>query len=218
MDMIRVVLDHYRTSILLASKKSANSFPDPESEAISTSRIGYVYKTVLGMHEKAEEYFLQCVLLADSMKPRTFFGCDWFKKAKDSIEDYRRKRADQDSEEWEKKRSGLLKKMKPTLDRMHNALKVSESQLYQSYILVKYLLREHPPKKFKKKDIDEILDSLPPKMHDVTKKQAASAIKKITMFYHPDRNSKIHHSEEWFVFCTEVTKLLTEKISFFKGF
>ena len=71
-DLIWDVIDWYKQATILAREL------DIEQEAIALSYLGFVYDKVLMLQSRAKAYYMRCLQLAESLKPRTFFTCSWY--------------------------------------------------------------------------------------------------------------------------------------------
>jgi len=67
MDMVWEVVDWYKQAVLRTREVT-----EVEMEAIALSRLGKVFDKILKLKNKAKEYVMKAVELANSMHPRTF--------------------------------------------------------------------------------------------------------------------------------------------------
>ena len=79
-ELIWDVIDWYKQATILAREL------DIEQEAIALSYLGYVYDKVLKIQSKAKAYYMRCLQLADSLKPRTFFSQIWYQDCTEALQ------------------------------------------------------------------------------------------------------------------------------------
>ena len=72
--MSRVALLSSTTNVLQAREIEI------EQEAIAESRLGVVYDKVLELKNRVKDYFNHYLQLVQSIKPRIFTSCDWYKE------------------------------------------------------------------------------------------------------------------------------------------
>ena len=178
-----------------------------ESEAISYSQIGEFYEKVMTMDTKANELYMQCHLVAQTVSATTganFYQSPWFTAAKDGLERIRVKRFTLDQAEIAKKREPYLAKLKPQLDALRASHAPCESKQYKLHLLLQYLCKTHPSKDPKK----NAASSLP----DPFDRDDKTALKKATMAaiaaYHPDKQFNKTSGDEWYFLCEEIVKEL----------
>jgi hypothetical protein len=179
-----------------------------ESEAISYSQLGEFYEKVLRMDTKANELYLQCHLIAQTVSATTganFYQSPWFTAAKDGLERIRVKRFTLDQAEIAKKREPFLAKLKPQLDALRASHAACESKQYKLHLLLQYLCKTHPSKDPKKNGASSLLP-------DPFDREDMTALKKATMAaiaaYHPDKLFNKTNGDEWYFLCEEIVKEL----------
>ena len=80
LELIWDVIDCYKQATILAREL------DIEQEAIALSYLGYVYDKVLKIQSKAKAYYMRCLQLAESLKPRTFFSQIWYQDCTEALQ------------------------------------------------------------------------------------------------------------------------------------
>lgn len=221
MDLIFLCLDNYGaaiTSLRVLPEIIVNELEDNqenyhcyETAAKVSSAMATILLKVLKDDAKSHPIFLRVIQYADIVthtNGATFFHRDWYQRAKDAIEAYRRKRAAYDASEIAKQREPMLKKLKPELDAILAAMNKFESKAYRAHALLVHLYDKHPPKNGKllpeggvdREDNDQIKKNL--------LKAAAN--------YHPDLKVNKETGIEWQIFCEEIAKHINGLYEYFK--
>ncbi len=170
-----------------------------EAEAIACARMGQIFFNVLKVQEKGHRFCLQAVQLAASMHPKIFNQCDWYQVCVQIIEKWRREKQIEEEAGWQKKREPIMEKLKPVL----YELKSQASKPIA--FLLKFLFEKHPPK-----DEEAVLGS-------VDAAALKNTLLKAIRIYHPDKNPRDVHGDEWFVLCEEICKILNMKLELLKN-
>ena len=195
MTLIFDVIDWFKQAVVLARNVEI------EREAIAESRLGYVYDKVLRITLRAKAYYTHCFELAESLKPRMFTACQWYKDCTATLLRYQEEAKKRDEEEKSKERSGFLEELSQELEEIkdHKDLAVE---------LIKFLYANYPPKNpsWKKPSEDEMEDWEELK---TTSKAYKKLLIKALAVYHPDKVDEGVYGKKWKVLCEEITKMLT---------
>lgn len=195
MTLIFDVIDWFKQAVVLARNVEI------EQEAIAESRLGYVYDKVLRITLRAKAYYTHCFELAESLKPRMFTACQWYKDCTATLLRYQEEAKKRDVEEKSKERSGFLEELSQELEEIkdHKDLAVE---------LIKFLYANYPPKNpsWKKPSEDEMEDWEELK---TTSKAYKKLLIKALAVYHPDKVDEGVYGKKWKVLCEEITKMLT---------
>lgn len=195
MTLIFEVIDWFKQAVVLARNVEI------EQEAIAESRLGYVYDKVLRITLRAKAYYTHCLELAESLKPRMFTACQWYKDCAATLLRYQEEARKRDEEEKSKERSGFLEELLKELEEIkgHKDLAVE---------LIKFLYTNYPPKNpsWEKPSEDEMEDW--EKLETTSKAYKKLLIKALSV-YHPDKVDEGIYGKKWKVLCEEITKMLT---------
>ncbi|XP_033125994.1 uncharacterized protein LOC117123998 [Anneissia japonica] len=197
-DMVWEVLDWYKKAILQTREK------DIELEAIAMSRIGVIYDSILKLRSKARPYFKGAITLAHSLHPRVLTQEIWYQVCAQTLESYQMKTVAEETRAWMKEREEALKKLKPKIKKFQG--------IENNYECLKYIYKNHPPKKEHHKLPDDL-----PEPSEIKGSQVKKCLQKAILHYHPDHNSKEEFGKEWHVLCEEITKVFTHKYNCIKG-
>ncbi|XP_033125983.1 uncharacterized protein LOC117123991 [Anneissia japonica] len=197
-DMVWEVLDWYKKAILLTREK------DVELEAIAMSRMGVIYDSILKLRFKARPYFKGAITLAHSLHPRVLTNEEWYQVCAQTLESYQIETVAEETRAWMKEREETLKKLEPQIKKF--------KYIDDNYECLKYIYKNHPPKKEEHKLPDDLPE--PSKIKD---SQVKKCLQKAILHYHPDHNSKEKFGKEWHVLCEEIIKVFTHKYNCMKG-
>ena len=195
MTLVFEVIDWYKQAVLLAREIEI------EQEAIAQSRLGVVYDKVLKLTQRAKDYFKHTLQLVESMKPRVFTFCDWYKECVMTLQRYQEEVRQRDEEEKRKVRVKYLEELKEELEdiKKNNTGAVA---------LIKHVYTSYPPKSssWEKPSDDEMTkwDSL----ERGTKEYKKFLLKALAVF-HPDKVDDKEHGMKWKVLSEEITKMIT---------
>jgi len=70
-DLIYDSIDNYKNALNLIHEK------DPEIEAIISAHLGRIFYKGLKLSAKARLYYLDCIRLLETLKPKTYFDHKW---------------------------------------------------------------------------------------------------------------------------------------------
>lgn len=195
MTLVFEVIDWYKQAVLLAREIEI------EQEAIAESRLGVVYDKVLKLTHRAKDYFNHTMQLVESMKPRVFTSCDWYKECVTTLQRYQEEVRQRDEEEERKVRAKYLEELKEELEdiKKNNTSAVA---------LIKHVYTSYPPKSssWEKPADNEMTkwDSL----ERGTKDYKKLLVKALAVF-HPDKVDDKEHGMKWKVLSEEITKMIT---------
>lgn len=195
MTLVFEVIDWYKQAVLLAREIEI------EQEAIAECRLGVVYDKVLKLTRRAKDYFSHTLQLAESMKPRVFTSCDWYKECIMTLQRYQEEVRQRDEEDKRKVRVKYLEELKEELEdiKKNNTGAVA---------LIKHVYTSYPPKSssWEKPSDDEMTkwDSL----ERGTKEYKKFLLKALAVF-HPDKVDDKEHGMKWKVLSEEITKMIT---------
>lgn len=195
MTLIFEVIDWYKQAVVLSRNV------DIEQEARAESRLGYVYDKVLKITLRAKAYYTHCFELAESIKPRMFTACQWYKDCITTLKKYQEEARQRDDEEKSKARAGFLEELSQELAEIgaHRDLAVE---------LIKFLYTNYPPKTPTwKKPTDEEMEDWD-ELETTSKRYKRLLIKALAV-YHPDKVDEEMYGKKWKVLCEEITKMLT---------
>ncbi|XP_068734304.1 uncharacterized protein [Montipora capricornis] len=195
MTLIFEVIDWYKQAVLLAREIEI------EQEAIAESRLGVVYDKVLKMKNRAKDYFSHSLQLVESMKPRIFTSCDWYKECISALQRYQEEVRQRDEEAKRQVRAKYLLELK---DELEDIKKNNTSAV----ALIKHVYSSYPPKSttWEKPSYEEMTawDSL----ERGTKEYKKLLVKALAVF-HPDKVDDKEHGMKWKVLSEEITKMIT---------
>jgi DnaJ-domain-containing protein 1 len=210
MDLAMAVLDEFMQAIITSRSSHANE-ACLESEAMASVGIGEFHFSVLKNEERGHQHLLQAILLADSLTHSgggTFFNKPWFKRAKEIIEEFRRKRLAFDQAEVAANRDPTMKKLKPQLDAIEASMNAFQGKCYKLFSLLCHLYKDHPPKNGNPLDQSINRDD-----KDALKKACLKAV----VDYHPDKPFNKREGLEWYILCEEIVKHLNAFYDFLKS-
>eukprot|EP00056_Hartaetosiga_gracilis_P021967 m.27476 g.27476 ORF g.27476 m.27476 type:complete len:580 (-) comp9359_c0_seq1:49-1788(-) len=172
-----------------------------ENEAKFFSLMAKIFETIFkGLaKEKAKKYYTNVIRLADSLKPKTFNGQDWFDAAFTYVQAAQQRQKDSEDKASAKWKKPYLLQLKDTLDILH----VEQGKGTKGFL--EYVYTNHPP--HLPEDSKYVLpDDL---SEDKTVKRC---LKKSLIHYHSDKtyNSPTNdkNDKKWVVLCEEIYKLL----------
>ena len=195
MTLIFEVIDWYKEAVVLAREVEI------EQEAIAESRLGVVYDKVLRMTLRAKGYFTHCFELAESLKPRMFTTCEWYKNCTTALQKYQEEARQRDEEEKRKARAGFL-------DELSKELADIGAHKRRAVKLIKFLYVNYPPKNPAwKKPSDEDMEKW--SELDSDSKEYKKLLVKALSVYHPDKVDENLYGMKWKVLCEEIRKMLT---------
>ena len=189
-DFVWDVIDMFKHAVILTREK------DAEQEAISLSRMGKMFESVVKLPDKAKEYYKRSFQLALSLHPRTFNIKGWYQDCSSAVERYQQETYRREAEEAYKDKEKYLKELKPELDSLKEAFQNGGAAL------VRYLYKKYPPSNPSHTMVEP---------DGNLKKSLMVALK----HYHPDKQTK-DSDEKRFVLYEEITKLLLEKYEIMK--
>ena len=195
MTLIFEVIDWYKQAVLQAREIEI------EQEAIAESRLGVVYDKVLKLKNRAKDYFSHCLQLVESMKPRIFTSCDWYKECISAIQRYQEEVRQRDDEEKRKIRAKYLDELK---DELEDIKKNNTSAI----ALIKHVYSNYPPKSANwEKPSDEEMKKW--ETLQLGTKEYKKLLVKALAIFHPDKVNDDEHGIKWKVLSEEITKMIT---------
>lgn len=190
---VLVALDLFQHVLVVSAGNAA------EAEAEACALMGQIYFQILKEHEKGNRFCLQSVQLAASMHPKIFNHLKWYQTSVEIVNKWRVMQQRNEEAAWSKRRAPIIQKLKPVLDQIES----EASKPLASFLT--FLFQKHTPK-------DNGATCGPLDAASIK----ATLLRTIRM-YHPDKNSKAEHGDEWFVLCEEISKLLNMKLEIIKG-
>eukprot|EP01038_Epipyxis_sp_PR26KG_P017076 gene17076-23493_t len=147
MELLWIIIDHYRSAMLIASY----SYPEKshEVEAIAASKLGALFQDILLIYSKARELFLHCIQLCVTITESSgsvFFHKDWYQIAKSGIEKDNKRKEAYDNEKIAAEKAPTLLKLKPQLDKIDEEINKFNGRDYQGHAVLVHLYTNHPPK------------------------------------------------------------------------
>lgn len=185
-ELVWDAIDNYKAAVIKARDR------DIEIEAECVSKMATIFEKILFVKETARAYHYNCLELAESMKPKTFYSCTWYLKSKAAVERYQKEVVDEEDKEKEAKRSTVIDKIKPIITEINTQFK----KLPKGDFL-KYLYEKHShPKKNHKLDEEKLSTNL------------KNCYRNAAVHYHPDKNDEKENGLEWHFICEEISKLI----------
>ncbi|XP_065684324.1 uncharacterized protein LOC124817936 isoform X1 [Hydra vulgaris] len=182
-------IDMYRVAIKATATK------DIELEAEITSIIGVIYEKILLIKERAKQYYMHALDLAESMKPKLFTAEAWYIRAVNAINKFQKEVVDEEEKAKEVEKEKVISKIKEDLN------KIRENSTKSNKHFLIFIYENYPPK-----DSDHKLDkNVMEKKNDWCLKEE---YKKSLIHYHPDKNKGETYGMEWFFIVDEISKHL----------
>ncbi|XP_057849615.2 uncharacterized protein LOC131060404 [Cryptomeria japonica] len=191
-ELVWDAIDWYRHSISLSKYK------DLESEAISLSRIGKVYSSVLKMDKQAHHYHYESVKIALTIMCPHIAESEWYKYSLQKVDEHQRRKVDEERKEYKRRHAEDAKGLQEPI----NVIKREGEMSAESFLQFIYREHIHPdPRK-------RLMGSIE------TKDYVKLALRKAIVAYHPDHNAQ--YDRDWQVLCEEISKILNLKYENFK--
>lgn len=108
-ELVWDAIDWYRHSISLSKYK------DLESEAISLSRIGKVYSSVLKLDKQAHRYHYESVKIALAIMSPRVVESEWYKYSMLKVDEHQRRKVQEEKEEYKRRHEEDSKGLKNQL-------------------------------------------------------------------------------------------------------
>lgn len=191
-ELVWDAIDWYRHSISLSKYK------DLESEAISLSRIGKVYSSVLKLDKQAHRYHYESVKIALAIMSPRVVESEWYKYSMLKVDEHQRRKVQEEKEEYKRRHEEDSKGLKEPI----SVIKREGEKSAESFLVFIYKEHSHPdPRK-------RVMGNIG------TKDNVKGALRKAIVAYHPDHNGQ--YERDWQVLCDEISKILNRKYENFK--